>query len=178
MNHWPFGEVALRWGRVVPTLPVYSVECFKCSRQFRAYFAAVAVSRITSKFSPLLFVTSILSIVIFVVSSPVIRGKFPERFSEDEKREISSLIRWDAYQQSGRSLVRATAKWRAGVLRSAFGSLAFSVGLLIMGAALVARGILDRHGSFAGIVLWLFCGGVTVLAPGPVYDLVQSMRKR
>ena len=74
--------------------------------------------------------------------------------------------------------LRPTAKWRAGVLRSAFGSLAFSGGLLMMGVGLVVRGILDQHGSFAGVVLWLFCGGAAVLALGPVYDLVQSVRRR
>jgi len=73
---------------------------------------------------------------------------------------------------------RATAKWKVGVLRSAFGSLAFSVCLVIMYAGLIVRGILDQHGSFAGIVLWLFCGGAAVLVLGPVYDLVQSLRRQ
>ena len=72
---------------------------------------------------------------------------------------------------------RPGAKWKGGVLRSAFGSVAFSVGLLIMCAGLIVRGMLDQHGSFAGVVLWLFCGGAAVLVVGPVYDLVQSMRK-
>ena len=74
--------------------------------------------------------------------------------------------------------LRPTAKWRAGVLRSAFGSLAFSVGLLVMSVALVVRGTLDQHGPFSGVVLWLFCGGGAVLVLGPVYDLVQSVRRR
>ena len=73
---------------------------------------------------------------------------------------------------------RPTAKWRGDVPRSAFGSLAFSIGLLIMGVALVVRGILRQQGSFAGVVLWLFCSGGTVLALGPVYDLVRGRRKR
>ena len=73
---------------------------------------------------------------------------------------------------------RASAKWKGGVLRSGFGSLAFSVGLLIMCAGLIVRGMLDQHGSFAGVVLWLFYGGAAVLVVGPVYDLVQSMRRR
>ena|SRR5438445_467690 len=72
---------------------------------------------------------------------------------------------------------RATAKWKGGVLRSVFGSLAFGVGLLIMCAGLVVHGILDQHGPFAGTVLWLFWGGAAVLVLGPVYDLVQSMKK-
>jgi len=72
---------------------------------------------------------------------------------------------------------RAGAKWKGGVLRPPFGSLAFSVGLVIMSAGLVVRGIIDQHGSFAGIVLWLFCGGAAVLAVGPAY-LVQSVRRR
>src|SRR5438034_11529252 len=58
---------------------------------------------------------------------------------------------------------RATAKWKGGVLRSTFGSLAFSLGLLIMCVGLVVRGVLDEHGPFAGVVLWLFCGGAVVL---------------
>jgi hypothetical protein len=73
---------------------------------------------------------------------------------------------------------RGSAKWKAGILRSGFGSLAFSIGLLIMCAGLIVRGILDQHGSFAGVVLWLFCGGAAVLVLGPVYDLFQSMRRR
>jgi len=48
---------------------------------------------------------------------------------------------------------RPTAKWRGDVPRSAFGSLTFSIGLLIMGVALVVRGILKQQGSFAGVVL-------------------------
>jgi len=73
---------------------------------------------------------------------------------------------------------RLGAKWRGGVLRSVFGSLAFSVGLLVMSIAMVVRGMLDQHGSFAGIVLWLFCGGAAALITGPVYDLIQNVRKR
>jgi len=73
---------------------------------------------------------------------------------------------------------RASARWNGGVVRSRFGSIAFSVGLLIMSAGLVVRGILDQHGPFAGVVLWLFCGGAVVLVLGPVYDLIQSMMRR
>jgi hypothetical protein len=71
---------------------------------------------------------------------------------------------------------RATATWRGGVRRSVFGSSAFFVGLLIMSAALAVRGVLDQHGSFAGVPLFLLCGGTTVLVIGVCYDLVQSMR--
>ncbi len=73
---------------------------------------------------------------------------------------------------------RTPAKWRGDVLRSAFGSLAFSVGLLIMGLALVVRGMLGQQGSFSGIVLWLFGSGGAVLALGPVYDLARGRKKR
>jgi hypothetical protein len=73
---------------------------------------------------------------------------------------------------------RATAKWRGGVSRSAFGTLSFAVGLLIMAAGMVVRGILNQHGPFAGIVLWLFCGGAALLVLGLVYDLLQSMMRR
>ena len=73
---------------------------------------------------------------------------------------------------------RATAKWKGGVVRSLFGSVAFSAGLLVMSAGLVVRGILDQHGPFAGVVLWLFAGGAVVLFLGPVYDLLQSVRRR
>src|SRR5947209_8643610 len=58
---------------------------------------------------------------------------------------------------------RATAKWKGGVSRSPFGSVAFSVGLLIMSGGLIVRGILEQHGPFAGVVLWLFLGGAIVL---------------
>jgi len=62
-------------------------------------------------------------------------------------------------------------------LSSAFGSLAFSIGLLIMGVALVVRGMLRQQGSFAGCPMAL-CSGSAVLALGPVYDLVRGRRKR
>src|ERR1043165_4776904 len=74
--------------------------------------------------------------------------------------------------------LRPTAKWKGSVLRSPFGSIAFSVGLLVMSAGLVVRGILDQHGPFAGAVFWLFCSGATVLVLGPIFDLIQSVRKR
>ena len=73
---------------------------------------------------------------------------------------------------------RAGAKWKGSVLRSPFGSVAFSAGLLIMGAALVVRGVLDQHGSFAGTPLWLLRAGTAGLVLGPVYDLIQSVRRR
>ena len=73
---------------------------------------------------------------------------------------------------------RATASWRGLIARSAFGSLMFSVGLVIISAGLVVRGVLDQHGSFAGVALWLFASGAAVLILGPVYDLVQSRRRR
>ena len=46
------------------------------------------------------FVGAILGIAFFVSSPSATRDKFPGRFSENEKREISSSIRWDAYHQS------------------------------------------------------------------------------
>jgi hypothetical protein len=73
---------------------------------------------------------------------------------------------------------RATAKWKGSLVRSPFGSVAFSVGLLIMSVGLVVRGIRDQHGPFAGVVLWLFCGGAAVLVFGPVFDLIQRVRRR
>lgn len=73
---------------------------------------------------------------------------------------------------------RATAKWRGGVSRSPFGSLSVSVGILIMAGGFVVRGILNQHGPFAGVVLWLFLGGVTLLVVGLVHDLFQSMGRR
>ena len=72
----------------------------------------------------------------------------------------------------------ATARWKGGVSRSAFGSAASSVGLLIMSAGLIVRGVLDQHGPFAGAVLWLFGGGAAVLVFGPVFDLIQGVRRR
>ena len=73
---------------------------------------------------------------------------------------------------------RANARWKGGVARSPFGTTAFSVGLLIMSAGLIVRGVLDQHGPFAGAVLWLFGGGAAVLVLGPVFDLIQSVRRR
>jgi hypothetical protein len=73
---------------------------------------------------------------------------------------------------------RATAMWRGGVSRSAFGTISFSVGLVIMSAGMVVRGILNQHGPFAGIVLWLFGGGAALLVIGLVYDLLRSIVKR
>ncbi len=72
---------------------------------------------------------------------------------------------------------RATAEWKGGVARSPFGTLAFSIGLLIMCAGFIVCGVLDQHGPFAGVVFWLFWGGVLVLVLGPVYDLIRSMRR-
>jgi hypothetical protein len=73
---------------------------------------------------------------------------------------------------------RPGAKWKGDLSRSAFGSVAFSFGLLIMGAGLIVRGILDQHGPFAGTVLWLFWGGAVVLILGPIYDFFQTSRRR
>lgn len=72
---------------------------------------------------------------------------------------------------------RATAKWKGGVARSPLGTLSFCLGLLIMCAGLVVRGVLDQHGPFTGLVLWLFGGGALVLVLGPVYDLIRSGRR-
>jgi hypothetical protein len=73
---------------------------------------------------------------------------------------------------------RAAAKWKGDLPRSAFGSVAFSAGLLTMSAGLIVRGMLGQHGPFTGAVLWLFWGGAVVLVLGPVYDLFRSMRRR
>jgi hypothetical protein len=72
---------------------------------------------------------------------------------------------------------RATAKWKGGVARSRFGTLSFSIGLLIMCAGLVVRGVLDQHGPFSGVALWLSGSGALVLVLGPVYDLIHSVRR-
>lgn len=72
---------------------------------------------------------------------------------------------------------RPAAKWQGGSPRSAFGSIAFSTGLLIMCAGLVVRGLLNQHGPFAGVALYLLCGGVALSMLGPVYDLVQNSKK-
>ena len=73
---------------------------------------------------------------------------------------------------------RSTATWYGLISRSVFGSLAFSVGVLVIGISMTVRGIQDQHGPFAGVALWLFCGGAAMLVLGPVYDLIQSMRRR
>ena len=58
---------------------------------------------------------AILCLVFFLTRPTAIQGKVPGLFSEAEKREISSLIRWDAYHRSVRSLVhgefRQTWRW-------------------------------------------------------------------
>jgi hypothetical protein len=73
---------------------------------------------------------------------------------------------------------RGTAKWRGDLCRSAFGSIAFSAGLLTMGVAMMVRTTLQQHGTLTGIVLWLFCGGAALVVLGPGYDLVRSVRRR
>ena len=73
---------------------------------------------------------------------------------------------------------RAGAKWKGSVLRSPFGSVAFSAGLLIMGISIIVRGVLNQHGSFSGTSLWLIRIGTALLVLGPVYDLIQSVRRR
>src|SRR5437773_588433 len=66
----------------------------------------VSVRPLTVKLGILLggLVVAILCVVFFVVQPPATTGKFPGRFSGNERNEISSLIRRDAYHQSVRSL--------------------------------------------------------------------------
>src|SRR5436309_4518437 len=63
------------------------------------------------------FVLAILCLVFFIAWPSATSGKFPAHFSDDEKREISSLIRWEAYRQSVRALghgeLRQTWPWIA-----------------------------------------------------------------
>lgn len=73
---------------------------------------------------------------------------------------------------------RGTTTWRGLIPRSAIGSAVFSVGALLMSAAMVVRVILEQHGPLAGVVLWLFGGGGVVLVLGPIYDLVQKRKAR
>src|SRR6185295_5012681 len=73
---------------------------------------------------------------------------------------------------------RDTATWQGLTSRSAFGSAAFSIGLLIMGAGMAVRAILDQHGPFAGPALLLFCTGGGLAVLGPAYDLIRNMKKR
>jgi hypothetical protein len=73
---------------------------------------------------------------------------------------------------------RATATWRGLTARSVFGSVAFSVGAFIMAIGMLARGVIEQRGPLAGIVLWLFAGGVVVLILGPLYDWLQSVKRR
>lgn len=73
---------------------------------------------------------------------------------------------------------RGTATWHGLVPRSVFGSLAFSVGVLIMAIAMVVCGVRDQPGPFVGVDLWLFFGGAALLVLGLVSDLVQSVRKK
>jgi len=51
-----------------------------------------------------IFVVAILCLAFFAARPTAITGQFPGRFSEDEKKEIASLIRRDAYLQSVGSL--------------------------------------------------------------------------
>ena len=73
---------------------------------------------------------------------------------------------------------RATAQWRGGLSRSVFGTLSFSVGVVIMSAGMMVRGILNQHGPFSGIALWLLIVGTALIALGPTYDLLRSMMRR
>src|SRR4051794_27881162 len=84
---------------------------------------------------------------------------------------VLALVATGALVTGLRPRWRATATWREGVRRSVFGSAAFALGLLILGAAMVVRGVLDQHGSFAGVPLLLLCCGTAVLAIGIVYDI-------
>ena len=79
----------------------------------------VSVRPLTVKLGILLggLVVAILCVVFFVVQPPATTGKFPGRFSGNERNEISSLIRRDAYHQSVRALghgeLRQTWRWIA-----------------------------------------------------------------
>jgi hypothetical protein len=55
-------------------------------------------------------------------------------------------------------------------------SLAFAVGFAIMAIAIVIRGLLNQRGSLAGVVLWLFLGGVAILFLGEAYDFIRNRR--
>jgi len=59
-------------------------------------------------------VVAALLATFFVVTTPTTAGKFPASFSEAERREISSLIRRDAYRQSFKAISRGrlTEGWR------------------------------------------------------------------
>src|SRR6266566_3347323 len=62
-----------------------------------------------------------LCVAFFVTRRSGIRGRFPGRFSDAEKREISSLVHGDAYRQGVRSLVhgefRQMWRWLANARR-------------------------------------------------------------
>jgi hypothetical protein len=60
------------------------------------------------------FVAALLCIAFLVTRPSAITGKFPGRLSDEEKREIISLIHRDAYHQSVRSLTHGEFKqtWR------------------------------------------------------------------
>jgi hypothetical protein len=73
---------------------------------------------------------------------------------------------------------RPTAEWRGGVARSAFGTVSFSTGLLIIAAGMVVCAASNQQGPFAGLAAWLFCGGAVILVFGPAYDLIRSLTKR
>jgi len=71
-----------------------------------AFPGKASIRALTVKLGILLggFVVVILLLAFFFAQPSATKGKFPGRFSDDERKEISSLIRRDVYLQSVRSL--------------------------------------------------------------------------
>jgi hypothetical protein len=72
---------------------------------------------------------------------------------------------------------RITATWLGLIPRSVFGSLAFSSGVLLVGSAVLVRGVLNQHGPFTEAGELLVSTGASLLVLGPVYDLARSRRR-
>jgi hypothetical protein len=71
---------------------------------------------------------------------------------------------------------RNTATWLGLISRSVFGSLAFAIGVLMIGSALLLRGVLNQHGAFAEAGELLVSTGATLLVLGPVFDFARRKK--
>ena len=87
----------------------------------------------------------VIGLLAFVANRPaVVRGNFPRRFSDSEKREICSLVRADAYRQSFKSLAHLQFKWAWRWTRYAQRQKVWAIGNQPDGQIWVHLGIADK----------------------------------
>lgn len=84
----------------------------------------------------------------FLLVRPVaIRGRFPERFSEIEKREIASATVWDAYHRSLRCLAHGQVKQAWRWIRNARRQEVYAIGNQPAGEIWIHVGVKDPSQS-------------------------------